>query len=59
MLAATEIDVLRGQLEALHIEISESLSLNEKTSKPVELDQTLQGRVSRGDALQQTLQDLQ
>ncbi len=53
MLTAAQIETFHKQLTALHKQITVSLSLNEETSKPVELDQTLQGRVSRGDALQQ------
>ncbi len=53
MLTVAQIKAFQKQLTTLYQQITESLSLNEETSKPVELDQTLQGRISRGDALQQ------
>ncbi|MFL0802664.1 MAG: TraR/DksA family transcriptional regulator [Agarilytica sp.] len=53
MLTPKQVKDYQSQLKALYKQIEESINLNEETSKPVALDQTLQGRLSRGDALQQ------
>jgi len=44
---------LRAALEALQSELSHSLSLSANAAKPVQLDQSAMGRVSRIDAIQQ------
>ena len=44
---------LRTALTALHAELSNSLILSANAAKPVQLDQSAMGRVSRIDAIQQ------
>lgn len=44
---------LKTQLNTLKGELQHGIRLAEDASKPVQLDQSLQGRVSRGDARQQ------
>ncbi len=53
MLSNSKVQTLRAQLQTLAQELNDAIALVENASKPVSLDQTLQGRVSRGDALQQ------
>lgn len=53
MISDANIEKFRRQLAALAEQLNDSILLCETASKPVALDQTLQGRVSRGDALQQ------
>ncbi len=53
MIPDSQIDSTRQRLDALILHLNDSLSLCQSASQPVALDQTLQGRVSRGDALQQ------
>jgi DnaK suppressor protein len=45
--------LLRNALEQQKAKVLESLKLNEESARPVELDQSRQGRLSRMDALQQ------
>lgn len=44
---------LRKQLEERRLELQEITATSRATRKPVELDQSMQGRLSRMDALQQ------
>lgn len=53
MLTPQEIAECNAQLRALKQHLEHAISLAEDAAKPVPLDQSLQGRVSRGDAMQQ------
>ncbi len=53
MLTEAQVTTQQQKLLKLKAELAQALSLSEEATKPVALDQTLQGRVSRGDALQQ------
>lgn len=48
-----QLDHFRDMLERLRIELRESLDLSTDASRTVALDQTMVGRLSRMDALQQ------
>lgn len=52
-LSADTLAELRAALEALRTELSHSLALSANAAKPVQLDQSAMGRVSRIDAIQQ------
>jgi DnaK suppressor protein len=49
----TLVSYYQKELHKLESELEEFLGLSSESSKAVELDQTRQGRVSRGDAMQQ------
>lgn len=51
-LTATQIEALRAKLEDLKEDLATQLSSHADAVKPVKLDQTAVGRVSRMDALQ-------
>ncbi len=51
-LTADEVETLRLELERRITELDEQLASNAEAAKPVQLDQTAVGRVSRVDALQ-------
>ncbi len=53
MLTDQQINKLAAKLHDLKASLSDALSISSDAAQPVELDQTVQGRVSRGDALQQ------
>ena len=53
VLSTQQIAELRSLLLELRDSIAQQLQQNESSSAPVELDQTLVGRVSRVDAMQQ------
>ncbi len=53
MLTSKQRQQLHAQLSHLAETLSESIAMGSGSATTVELDQTLQGRVSRGDALQQ------
>ena len=48
-----QLAAFNAQLNSLKQELQNAISMAEEASKPIELDQSLQGRVSRGDARQQ------
>ena len=52
-LSEAQVAELKADLEALEIEIRDSLEAARDSAKPVELDQAAIGRVSRMDAIQQ------
>ncbi len=52
-LTAEQLRELGAALAELESELENALALARDSSKPVELDQSAVGRVSRGDALQQ------
>ena len=52
-LSETQVEQLRQQLQQLHLELSDLLSLNEASAQTVVLDQAKVGRLTRMDALQQ------
>lgn len=47
------LDYFRDKLEKLRVETINAIEKSTDTAKPVELDQTMQGRLSRMDAMQQ------
>ena len=51
-LSATEIESLRCDLEALTRELTAQLEANADAARPVKLDQTAVGRISRVEAMQ-------
>ena len=51
-LTADEVETLRLELERRTTELGAQLASNAEAAKPVQLDQTAVGRVSRVDALQ-------
>lgn len=51
--AKINLKALRKQLEDRRVELREITATTSATRKPVELDQSMQGRLSRIDALQQ------
>lgn len=51
--AKINLKALRKQLEGRQIELREITESSSATRRPVELDQSMQGRLSRMDALQQ------
>lgn len=51
--SAEQISAFKERLASLESELRSAIALAKEASKPVELDQSLQGRVSRGDARQQ------
>jgi len=51
-LTADEVETLRLELERRTTELEAQLASNAEAAKPVQLDQTAVGRVSRVDALQ-------
>jgi DnaK suppressor protein len=53
MLSTIQIEAFKTELLALRAQLGKTIELSEDSSQTVELDQTLLGRVSRGDALQQ------
>lgn len=53
MLGDQQLSELKTKLIVLKTTLEEALSMSDDAAQPVQLDQTLQGRVSRGDALQQ------
>jgi len=52
-LSTQQLDLLKRKLSQLRNELTEQLSNSSSATETVELDQTLQGRVSRMDAIQQ------
>lgn len=52
-LEADEISFLQNELRKLEKELREQLKISEESAEVVQLDQTLVGRVSRMDAMQQ------
>jgi DnaK suppressor protein len=51
-LSSREIDALRSELEAALSKLEKSMRVSDEAVKPVELDQTAVGRLSRMDSLQ-------
>jgi DnaK suppressor protein len=51
-LSSQEVDVLRAELEAALSKLEKSMRVSDEAVKPVELDQTAVGRLSRMDSLQ-------
>ena len=52
-LTPEQIEELKGRLLELEVELNDALASTDESSKRVELDQALMGRVSRIDAIQQ------
>jgi DnaK suppressor protein len=52
-LTETQVEVQRNALEQLKRDLSAQLEASANSAKPVELDQTAVGRVSRVDSMQQ------
>ena len=51
-LSDTQIEALRGALETLSVELSDSIAASSEEARPVDVDQPI-GRLSRVDAMQQ------
>jgi len=51
-LTSDQVELLRGELEVLKLDLETRLAESAGSAKPVELDQTSVGRVSRMDAIQ-------
>ena len=51
-LTSAQVELLREELEELKLDLETRLAESASSAKPVELDQTSVGRVSRMDAIQ-------